>query len=254
MQVTWQMALLVLPMVFLAACVDAIGGGGGLISLPVYQAAGLPYDLASGTNKFSAMFGTLSATVKYGRSGCIKWKQGLLASAAAIPAAWLGATAVSGLNEKVKQVMLLVLLPLMAIVLLSEKSLPAESKPETPARLWGCLAAGLLIGFYDGFFGPGTGTLLILFLVRWAGMDAVSASGTAKLVNLSSNVSALAKWIASGNVLFALAIPAACCGIAGGFIGSKIAMKRGAKAIRIVMLCVLALLIGKMAYGLIVGR
>jgi uncharacterized membrane protein YfcA len=156
---------------------------------------------------------------------------------------------VSHLPEDVKQIFMLVAIPAMAVVLLARKNVPTESKPLTPVRLFACLATGLLVGFYDGFFGPGTGTLLILFLSWWAGMDYISAAGTAKLINLSSNVAALAKWITSGYVVYALAIPAIFCSVAGGYIGSRLALKRGAKGIRYVMLGVLALLVGKMAFN-----
>ncbi len=106
---------------------------------------------------------------------------------------------------------------------------------------------GLIIGFYDGFFGPATGTFLILLFTTFLGMDMVSASATAKPVNLFSNIASLATRIAAGNVLFALAIPAMCCSIAGGWLGARLALRRGAGFIRWVMLGVLAVMTVKLA-------
>ena len=115
-----------------------------------------------------------------------------------------------------------------------------------------CILIGLAIGFYDGFFGPGTGTLLIMGLTWLIGMDMVTVSGSAKLINLASNVSALASLIAGGEVLFALALPAAAFSLAGGYLGSWLAIHRGAKFIRKIMLVVLIILIVRLAVEWIV--
>ena len=114
-------------------------------------------------------------------------------------------------------------------------------------RHWICLLLGLVPGFYDGFFGPGTGTFLIILFTWLVGMDMVTASATAKPVNLASNIVSLATRMAAGNVLYALAIPAMCCSVAGGWLGTKLALARGARFIRFVMLGVLALLTVKLA-------
>lgn len=109
-------------------------------------------------------------------------------------------------------------------------------------------AIGLLIGFYDGLVGPGTGTFLIVLFTMLMGMDAVNASGTAKLVNLASNIASLVTWTISGNVLFLLGIPAAACSIAGNLLGSRMAMKKGTSFIRRILLVVLTLLMAKMLW------
>jgi uncharacterized membrane protein YfcA len=117
----------------------------------------------------------------------------------------------------------------------------------TPRQYPLCAGIGLAIGFYDGFFGPGTGTLLILLFTMLLGMDMVTASATSKPVNLASNIASLVTRILAGNVLFALALPAVCCSVAGGWLGAKLALTRGAKLIRVVMLCVLTLLTVRLA-------
>ena len=122
-----------------------------------------------------------------------------------------------------------------------------EPRPITRRTYLICLIIGLIIGFYDGFFGPATGTFLILLFTYLTGMDMVTASATAKPVNLASNISALITRIATGYVLYPLAIPAMICSIVGGLIGSKLALMKGAKFVRFVMLGVLALLTVKLA-------
>ena len=247
MQVTPQMYLIVLPMVFLAAAVDAIAGGGGLITLPAYTLAGLNYDFASGNNKFSSTFGTLTATVRFYRSGKLLVVPALIAAALALPGSWLGTRAAMALGTRVMHIFMVFAIPVVgALVLLRGKG-PERSRPFT-GRDWPiCAAIGLVIGFYDGFFGPATGTFLLLLFTSFLGMDMVSASATAKPVNLFSNIASLVTRIAAGNVLFALAIPAMCCSVAGGWLGARLALRKGAGFIRWVMLAVLALLTVKLA-------
>ena len=240
--------LLVLPLVFLAAVVDAIAGGGGLISLPAYTVAGLDYDFASGNNKFSSTFGTLMATIRYARSGAVKPRPAAIAAALALPGSWLGTRAAMALGNRVMHAFMVFAIPAVGVlVLLEGRKGQRVPLPFTPQKVPLCAAIGLGIGFYDGFFGPGTGTLLILLFTWLLGMDMVSASATAKPVNLASNISSLVTRIAAGNVIFALALPAVCCSLAGGWLGAKLALTRGARLIRAVMLAVLALLTVRLA-------
>ena len=239
--------LLVLPMVFLAAVVDAIAGGGGLISLPAYAIAGLDYDFASGNNKFSSTFGTLMATIRYARSGAVKPLPAAIAAVLALPGSWLGTRAAMALGNRVMHIFMVFAIPAVGALVLLEGRRPERVRPFTPRQYPLCAAIGLAIGFYDGFFGPGTGTLLILLFTWLLGMDMVSASATAKPVNLASNISSLITRITAGNVLFALALPAMCCSLAGGWLGAKLALTQGARLIRIVMLCVLVLLTVRLA-------
>ena len=248
MTLTPSTYLLVLPMVFLAAVVDAIAGGGGLISLPAYTIAGLDYDYASGNNKFSSTFGTLMATIRYARSGAVKPRPAAIAAVLALPGSWLGTRAAMALGNRAMHIFMVFAIPVVgALVLLEGKKTERDPRPFTRRQYPVCAAIGLAIGFYDGFFGPGTGTLLILLFTWLLGMDMVSASATAKPVNLASNISSLVTRIAAGNVIFALALPAMCCSLAGGWLGAKLALTRGAKLIRVVMLGVLALLTVRLA-------
>ena len=247
MIVTPRMYLIVLPLVFLASAIDAIAGGGGLITLPAYTLAGLNYDFASGTNKFSSTFGTLTATVRFYRSGKLLMVPALIAAALALPGSWLGTRAAMALGNRVMHGFMVFAIPVVGALVALKGDGPATSRAITQRDYPACAAIGLAVGFYDGFFGPGTGTILILLFTTFLGMDMVAASATAKPVNLFSNVASLVTRIAAGNVLFALAVPAMCCSVAGGWLGARFALTRGARFIRWVMLGVLALLTLRLA-------
>lgn len=250
MEVTLQMLLIVCPLVFLASFVDAIAGGGGLISLPAYLVAGLPPVTAAANNKFSSTFGTMLATYRFFRGGKVFWRPALCAVAGALPGALIGAELLKHTPEKLVYIFMLVAVPVVAVVMLLRRDKEPEPKPVTTATLAKCVGVGLACGLYDGFFGPGTGTFLILLLTWLIGMDMVTASGTAKPVNLASNVAALVSFISSGYVIYQLAVPAMLCSLVGGYLGSSMALKKGAKLIRGMMFVVMALLIVKLITGM----
>ena len=245
--------LIVLPLVFLAAVVDAIAGGGGLISLPAYTLAGLDYDFASGNNKFSSSFGSLTATIRYFRSGKLRVVPALTAAALALPGSWLGTRTAMALGTRVMQGVMVFGVPAVGLLVLIRGNAREDSKPFSRRRIPLCALIGLVTGFYDGFFGPGTGTFLMLLFSWLLGMDMVTATATAKPVNLVSNVASLITRISAGHVLFALAVPAVCCSVLGGWLGAKLALVRGARLIRWVMLCVLALLTVRLAADWLAG-
>ena len=253
MVVSPKMYLIVLPLVFLASAIDAIAGGGGLITLPAYTLAGLNYDFASGTNKFSSTFGTLTATVRFYRSGKLLMVPALIAAALALPGSWLGTRAAMVLGNRVMHGFMVFAIPVVGALVAMKGDGPATSRAITRRDYPACAAIGLAVGFYDGFFGPGTGTFLILLFTWLLGMDMVSASATAKPVNLASNIASLVTRVSAGNVIYALAIPAVCCSMCGGWLGAKLALTRGARFIRFVMLGVLALLTVRLAVEWLAG-
>ena len=246
MEVTLQMLLTVCPLVFLAAFVDAIAGGGGLIALPAYLLAGLPPVTAAANNKFSGTFGTLLATYRFFRSGKVLWKLALCAVCGALPGALIGAELLKHTPERWVYTFMLIAVPAVALVMLLRRDSAPQPKPVTNRTLLQCVGVGLACGLYDGFFGPGTGTFLILLLTWLIGMDMVSASGTAKPVNLASNAAALISFIYGGYIIYPLAVPAMLCSVAGGYLGSCMALKKGARLIRGMMFVVMALLIVKL--------
>ena len=238
--------LLVCMGVFCASFMDAIGGGGGIISLPTYLLAGLPMHFALGTNKLSSGIGTVASTVRYIKNGYVDWGLGIPSIALALWGAHLGTKLHLAMDEQYLKLVLLAVLPVIAVMLLKKKDLPEASQPLHPwlrrGLVWG---AALVFGTYDGFYGPGTGTFLLLSFCYLAKLDVRTASGNVKLVNLSSNVGALATSLAAGKVLIPLGLTAAVFAIAGQYIGAGLAMKNGSKIVRPVILIVILLLAGK---------
>lgn len=232
--------------VFCASFMDAIGGGGGIISLPTYLLAGLPMHMALGTNKLSSCIGTVASTVRYIKNGYVDWLLGIPSIALAVTGAHLGTKLQLMVDEQYLKLVLLVLLPVIAFILFTRKDLPETRKPMNEwlrrTLIWG---TSLIFGIYDGFYGPGTGTFLLLSFCYLAKIDVRTASGNVKLVNLSSNIGALCTSLLAGKVLVPLGLIAAVFAIAGQYLGAGLAMKNGSKIIRPVILVVIFLLAGK---------
>lgn len=252
MELTPIMLLIVCPLTFLAGFVDSVAGGGGLISLPAYYLAGLPPHLAAGTNKLSAGLGTVAASGRFLLGKKVAALVALLAALGALPGSWLGTTMQLHIPADTVRIMMVCVIPLVAVGVLTKWDVMSRADRIPAAwRLPISFLIGLVIGFYDGLVGPGTGTFLILLFTLLLGLDTVKASGTAKLVNLASNVAALCTYIAAGEVLYGLGIPAALCAIGGNLLGAQMTLKKGTAFIRRMLLVVLALLLAKMLYDVI---
>ena len=249
---TFKTFLIVCPFVFLAGLVDAIGGGGGLISLPAYLIAGLPPHCATATNKLSATCGTALATFRFARKGLIDFSLALPGMAAALIGAWCGAHLNLLVSGAALTYVLYAVLPLTAILVLRKDTFkeraPESEAPAPETRRRTALiaaAASLVIGVYDGFYGPGTGTFLIIAFSLLAKMDVRSANGQCKAINLTTNVTSLIVYLRSGNTLIVLGLVAAGCNMLGSYIGSGLAIRSGAKITRPIILLVLVLLLLK---------
>ncbi|MDO5021938.1 MAG: TSUP family transporter [Eubacteriales bacterium] len=240
-------------LVFLAGFIDAAAGGGGLISLPAYYAAGLPPALAAGTNKLSAFAGTFTATVKYAHKKHMPWKMALAAMAGSFPGSFLGAELFKAIPESTVRIIVLVVLPLMALVMLNKDKHYTKKATATQPTLLTAFILGLVAGVYDGLIGPGTGTILQLLFAAVLGLPALRASAASRLVNLGSNIGALISFVLQGKVLYMLGLPAAVFGIMGNWLGANTAIKKGEKFIHMLMLVVMAMLIGKTIYDIIIG-
>ena len=238
--------LLVCMGVFCASFMDAIGGGGGIISLPTYLLAGLPMHFALGTNKLSSCVGTVASTVRYIKNGYVDWFLGVPSIVLALVGAHLGTRLHLAMDEKILKFVLLFVLPVIAVFLFQKKELPAERKP---LNKWVCRAivwgASLVLGTYDGFYGPGTGTFLLLTFCYLAKMDVCTASGNVKIVNLASNLGALVTSLVAGKVMIPLGLVSAIFATAGQYIGAGLTLKNGFKIVRPVILAVILLLTGK---------
>jgi uncharacterized protein len=251
MAVEWWMYLVVCPLIFLAGFVDSIAGGGGVLSLPVYLLTGMPAQFAAASNKFSASSGTIVASIKYFRSNKIDVAAALVSAAFAFPGSYLGATIAMILSSNTLKIIMLVAVPLAALSVLFTKTKKKKHELSRVMIYILCAIIGLIIGIYDGLIGPGTGTFLILAYTLIVGYDMTTSSGNAKIVNLSSNLAALVAFSIKGYVIYSLAIPAALCAIAGGYLGSHLAINKGSKIIRPLLYVVLALIFIKLIFDLL---
>lgn len=247
--------LIVCPLVFLGGVIDAVAGGGGLITLPAYLLAGLPPHLASGTNKCGNAFGTILSTGRFLKHGNIHIPSALLGGAGALLGAWLGAKLNMIVPEQFLYYLMLAAVPAMAIFLLLKRNFGTENHSDELGRRRLLVTAGLIglgIGCYDGFFGPGAGTFLMLAFTGLCRFDLLTASGNTKVANSASNIASLITFGLAGKVLWSVGIPAAICGIAGNYVGSGLALKNGAKIIRPMFLVVLTLLVVRLVSQLFI--
>lgn len=246
--------IIVCPMVFLAGMVDAIGGGGGLISLPAYLIAGVPAHHAVATNKLSSTTGTVVSTIRYYKNGFADIRLAIPGIIAALLGSQIGARAALIVSAKIFTILLMVMLPVIAIYMLLKKDLqPGEGEISRKKQYMIVTIAGVFIGAYDGFYGPGTGTFLILVYTGLAKMDVLTAGGNTKLVNLTSNISSLVVFLLGGVVYIPLGLAAGVFSIAGHYIGAGLAMKNGSRFVRIVILCVIGLLFANILYDFFMG-
>lgn len=236
--------LIVCPLVFLAGFVDSIGGGGGLISLPAYILAGLPMHGAVATNKLSSSTGTLISTIRLCRHSKIDFKLILPAVFLAISGSFAGARLSLVVDETILKQFLLLVLPVTAFFVLRKNTFATEkqvkiSRMKTILVSW---TAAVLIGLYDGFYGPGTGTFYIIVFLSFAHMSAMDAAVNTKILNLTSNLTSLVVFLWNGQCYLLLGLVASIFSIAGHYLGSGMVLKNGSKAIRPIILLVLCLL------------
>lgn len=244
--------LFLIPAAFLAGCVDAVVGGGGLIQIPALFSA-LPSESAAtlfGTNKCASVVGTANATWRYARQVIMPWRTILPAAAAAFAFSYAGAAAVAWLPKEALRPLILILLVLAAAYTLWHKDFGQLHRPAHAGlrELAYATLLGAVIGFYDGFFGPGTGSFLIFLFVRFFGFDFLHASAAAKVVNVATNLAALAYFLPNGYWLPYLAVTMALSNVAGSMTGTWLALRHGSGFVRHVFLVVVGLLILRFAW------
>jgi len=239
----------------IAGFVDSVVGGGGLISVPalLILLPGMPIATLLGTNKFASCAGASMAVQRYARSVPIDWSTIAPAAIAAFVFAFLGSRAVTLLNTAFLKPIILVLLVLVAIYVFFVKDLGLVHQPKhAPAKArWLGILIGAGLGFYDGFFGPGTGSFLIIAFVGVFGLDFLGASASAKAINLATNIASVIYFAWSGNILYAYAIPMALCSVLGATLGTRLALAKGSRFVRIFFLVVVCALIAKLAQSII---
>lgn len=239
---------------FTAGFIDAVVGGGGLIQLPALLInlpnAALP--TLFGTNKIASLSGTAAAAYHYSKRIKFDYLVLFFISASAFLASFMGAQLISFLPVDTLKPLILVILIAMAIFTFVKKDLgkiPSKNLSRNKKIIYGSII-GLVVGFYDGFFGPGTGSFFVLAFVVFLGFEFLSASAYTKIVNCFTNISALVVFILQGNYLLELAILMAICNVTGNILGSKMALKKGNGFIRVIFLVIVTLLILRYAYDI----
>ena len=234
-----------------AGFVDAIAGGGGMIQVPALLGA-LPQELPAtlfGTNKGASVFGSARAALRYGRNVSVPWRDVVVPTVlSALLAAYCGATVVSHMAPAVLRPLVLLMLVGVLGYFLVRPELGLAQGTVPRRSLLRSLTIGTGIGFYDGFFGPGTGSFLIFAFVRGFGFDFLRASMCAKVVNVATNIAALAFFVPHGHIIWTLAAVMAACNVIGAGVGSRLALRRGPEFVRAIFLGVTAILVVKIGF------
>ncbi len=245
--------LLVCVAGFLGAVVDAIVGGGGLITTPALLAAGLPTHLALGTNKFASSLGTISSSYHYYKSGNMNLKLLKYLLPFSLLGSVVGVLTVLAIDPGFLKVLIIILVVIIGLYTLLKKDLGLKDCFTNLSKQkikYGIILA-IIFGFYDGFFGPGTGSFLIFGLISIFGFDFKNASANSKLMNFFSNFTALVLFLINGKILFSVGIPMAICMMFGAKVGAKLAIKNGASFIKPIFVIVSFTLVIKMLSDLI---
>ncbi|MCH7306104.1 TSUP family transporter [Acinetobacter gyllenbergii] len=253
----WELILTLVFFAFCAGTIDAAVGGGGLIQIPALMGA-LPQTAPAtlfGTNKLASIFGTGSAAFSFVRRVKLQWSLlGVIALFAFI-SSFIGAACVSLIPTHILRPIVLVMLIVIAIYTFAKKQFGQVHVDQqiTPKLLVLAAIGSLAIGFYDGIFGPGTGSFFIFFFIRFLQVDFLHASALAKIGNLMTNLAALSFFIPTGHVLFALGLMMAVANIAGSLLGVRLALKYGSGFIRILFLILVSILICRLGYQILSG-
>ena len=252
MQVSMQVLALLALSAFAAGLVDAIAGGGGLLTVPALLAAGLPVPIAIGTNKGQAWVGAVSSFASFWTRDGIDKKRAPLGFVFGFVGSLAGAQVLMLVKpEPLKPVVLALLVLAAGFVAWPRK--PTTGKPHRWAMI-ALVPVAFTLGFYDGFFGPGVGSMLIVTFVLLFGDTLTCASGNAKVVNLASNIAAVLLYAARGVVIWKIALPMAVANAAGAFVGARLAVKTGDRLVRVVVLVVVAALVLKITWDLVTAR
>jgi uncharacterized membrane protein YfcA len=236
----------------LAGMIDAVVGGGGLIQIPALFSTlvDLPPATLLGTNKLAGVWGTSAAAINFARRVKLHWSTAVPAAVAAFAFAFVGALTVTKVSPEFLRKFLPLVLIAVAIYTLKKKDFGSIHAPLHEGMRERVLAIGIggCIGFYDGFFGPGTGSFLVFLFVRFFGFDFLAASAVAKVVNVACNLSALMWFGYSGHLLWQVGLMMAVCNVTGSLVGSRLAIKHGSGFVRKLFLLVVSALILKTGY------
>ena len=240
--------LIVCPLLFLAGLIDGISGGGGIISLPAYLMTGMPLGFAYGCNKMQSFLGTSASLYKYARSGLVDLRAAMIACVTAIIGSMVSTNIMFYLDDGVKKIIVAVAMAFIITLTLLVSRFKLEGREMTrlslsPSKIALCLVCGLLLGLYDGFFGPGCGTIALMLFSLIFSYDMRVATGNGKVIIVVSNLIALISYIAKGSILYEIAIPASIANILGSYLGAHLAVKNGKRLVKWVLYLVAVVLI-----------
>jgi len=248
-----DLAPITLLLLFAAALfggfVDSIAGGGGIITLPALLAAGVPPHLALGTNKLQASFGSFTAAWRYRRGGMFRLRDLRWGIACTALGAVAGTVTIQLLPADLLARLIPVLLAVIFVYMLVNPRLGEGARPQRLAPAGFYLLFGGLIGFYDGFFGPGTGSFWVVAFVIWMGFDLRKATGHTKALNFTSNFVSLATFLLGGHLVLVAGLLMGAGQVAGAWLGSHLVLKRGTGFVRLLFLAVVAATIAKLLWG-----
>ena len=254
MEITILTYLIACPLVFLAGFVDSIAGGGGLISLPGYLIAGLPPVMASATNKLSAGMGATVSFGNYLKNGFVDLKLAAPCVMVAMIFSSIGARVQMLIPEHYLKIFMLIALPLTLLLVLNKETLKSKSvfKTKLTRKVYiEALLVSMIMGFYDGIYGPATGTFLLIFFVKIVGMNIKESNGISKAINWATNMGALVLFMSSGRVLISLGIVCGLFNMLGNYLGSNLFMKKGTDVARPIMIIVMIIFIIRIALELL---
>lgn len=244
----WQQLLFLCPMLLIAGIIDGISGGGGLIALPSYLIAGLPISSAYACNKMQSFLGTSASLAKYASSRMIDIKTALPAALAAIIGSHLSTQIMLSLNDDVKNIIIIAAMCFVILLTFFSYCIKIDRYSLTHVDLsWEtvllCLGVGFLLGLYDGFFGPGGGTIAVLLFALIMKYDLRVGGGNGKLIIVVSNFTSMITYILHGDIIYAIAIPCAIANIIGSYIGASLATKKGTGFVKYVSWAVIGALL-----------
>lgn len=240
---------------FFAGIVDSVTGGGGLITIPVMLAVGLPVHYITGTNQCSSWIGTGVAAYKYVRSGNIHLKSAIITLPFAVAGSYIGARLNLMVPDYYLKIFMLVTVPFIAVFVFANKKLGEDERVDEKSTLyvviWSAII-GVVLGGYQGFYGPGAGMFFMLAYAALLKLNLVKATGNTRFVIAVASITSVFTYVMSNAVILNLAIVATVFNIAGSYLGASLAIKNGAKIIRPIMFCVVALLIVKLVVDILV--
>ncbi|MBM9890234.1 MULTISPECIES: sulfite exporter TauE/SafE family protein [Deefgea] len=233
----WMLAILVLCLIsFFAGFVDSIAGGGGLFLVPGFLIVGLPPQVALGQEKIVSTLGTIAAIRNFLKESKMLWKVAILGVPFSLAGAYLGAHLILLIPAEIVAKLLLILIPIGIVLFLIPKDKEVTQKPVS-GRLFYLMVPLIcfVVGFYDGFFGPGTGSMFIIAFHYLLKLDLVSSSANSKSFNFASNIGALVAFVMAGKVIYQMALPLVISNIIGNHFGSKLAVSNGSAFVRKVL-------------------